>query len=94
MSESGVGLIVAATRQKAGSVAYTCPPSPGVGLVGGENAPATTDCAIVMVVSGSFSADRLSHEAAADTGAIETQTAAHTVTSAIVTSLMGSPPRA
>ena len=43
-----------------------------------------------MVVPGSLSADRLSHEVAADTGAIETQTAAHTVTSANVTSFMGS----
>jgi hypothetical protein len=87
MSESEVGLIVAATRQKAGSVLYVCPPPPAAG---GENAPAATDCAIVTVVSGSFSADRLSHEPAAVVGSIETPMATHTANSAIVTGFMGS----
>jgi hypothetical protein len=36
-------------------------------------APAATDSAVVMVVSGSFSDARLSHEAAAETGATVAQ---------------------
>ena len=92
MSESDVGLIVAATRQKAGSVLYACPPPPPP--AGGENAPAATDCAIVIVVSGSFSADRLSHEPAAVNASVETHTATHTANSALVTGFMASPPRA
>ena len=94
ISESGVGLIVAATRQKAGSVAYACPPSPEVGEVGGENAPATTGCAMVMVVSDSFNADRPSHEPAAVNASVETVTATLTANRALITGFMASPQRA
>ena len=61
--------------------------------VGGENPPAATDCAMVMVVSGSFSAERLSHEPAAVNDSIETQRARHAADSVIVTSFMAPPSR-
>src|SRR5215813_13004315 len=69
ISESVVGLIVAATWQNAGKSPNCAPPRPPPARPPppGENAPAATDCAIVMVVSGSFSPARLSH-GAADTG--------------------------
>src|ERR1041384_7075204 len=67
MSESGVGLTVAVTRQNAGrsanGLAPPRPPRPGA-----ANAPAATDSAAVIVVSANFRAFRLSHEAA-DNGA-------------------------
>ena len=66
MSESGVGLIVAATRQKAGSRSYAAGGGPGsVNGFSGMNAPAATDAASVMVVFGSLSDARLSHDWAA-----------------------------
>jgi hypothetical protein len=71
ISESGDGLNVAATRQNAGSclkMAFGCAdPRP---VAGGENAPAATDCANVIVVFGHDKASRLSHVAAYDSGAI------------------------
>src|ERR1700732_4218851 len=58
ISESEVGRIVAATRQKAGSFAN------GGGWpeleLGGVNAPAPTASALVMVVSGTARVERLS----------------------------------
>src|SRR6185312_9691799 len=61
ISESLVGLIVAATRQNAGRF-FT--EAGGTIAPGGMNAPAATGCANVMVVSGSLSAARLSQVAA------------------------------
>src|SRR2546422_6339504 len=70
MSESLDGFKVAATRQKPGrSSKRGAPPRPAAGTV---NAPGATDCAIVIVVSGSFRADRLSQEAAAAGAAFST----------------------
>src|SRR5262245_39078159 len=66
MSESGVGFTEAATRQNAGRSLNGAPP-PRPPPPAGANAPAATDCASVIVVSGSFSEARLSH-GAADTG--------------------------
>src|SRR5690242_11683232 len=62
MSESLAGLMVAVTRQNAGRflVDGAGTPEPD----GGTNAPASTGCADVMVVSGSFNAARLSQVAA------------------------------
>jgi len=60
-SESLAGLIVAATRQNAGTF-FT--EAGGALAPGGMNAPAATGCANVMVVSGSLSAARLSQVAA------------------------------
>ena len=92
MSESDVGVIVAATRQNAGSVRNPCPPLPSPPpAAGGENPPAATDCAIVMDVSGSVSADKLSHGAAAN-ASLDNETATHTAHSAHVSSFMASPP--
>jgi hypothetical protein len=54
-------LIVAATRQNAGTF-FT--EAGGALTPGGMNAPAATGCARVMVVSGNFSAARLSQVAA------------------------------
>src|SRR5215475_774344 len=68
--ESLVGLMVAVTWQNAGRSLNCAPPPrppPARPPPPGENAPAATDCAIVMVVSGSFSPPRLSH-GAADSG--------------------------
>src|SRR5262249_746168 len=66
ISESVVGLTVAATWQNAGKSPNCAPPRPPPARPPppGENAPAATDCAIVMVVSGSFRPARLSHGAA------------------------------
>src|ERR1700760_3775300 len=61
ISESLAGLIVAATRQNAGRF-FT--EAGGALAPGGTNAPAATGCADVMVVSGKFSAARLSQVAA------------------------------
>src|SRR4030095_6508202 len=65
MSESVVGLTVAATRQNAGTFLYEA----GIGSAGGlagVNAPAATELATVIVVFGSFRLVRLSHVAAMD----------------------------
>src|SRR5262249_50561675 len=67
ISESLVGFMVAATWQNAGKSVNCAPPPrppPARPPPPGENAPAATDCAIVMVVSGSFRLARLSHGAA------------------------------
>src|SRR5579864_378738 len=61
MSESLAGLSSMMTRQKAGrSLIAGAPGMPP----GASNPPAATDCADVMVVSGSFRLLRLSHDAA------------------------------
>src|SRR5271154_2159076 len=73
MSESGVGLSVAAIRQKAGKSlkdgpgGATLPAGAGLALGGAGmmNAPAFTVCAEVMVVFGNESDERLSQVAAA-----------------------------
>ena len=52
MSESGVGVSVAATRQNAGRAGIGGPS-------GGRNAPAGKDSAIVTIVFDSFDFDRL-----------------------------------
>jgi hypothetical protein len=63
ISESLVGLMVAATRQKEGRSLYAISPSwrrkekEG----GGAKAPAVTGAAIVIAVCGSESLERLSH---------------------------------
>src|SRR5687767_13488243 len=62
MSESRVGVSVAATRQKAGSFAAAGGTLPLA--VGGENWPAPTTTACVTATFDSFSAARLSHVAA------------------------------
>src|SRR5215469_7858514 len=60
MSESLAGLTSAITRQKAGtSLNAAMPAAPPAGA----NAPAATDCALVIEVSGSLRALKLSHEA-------------------------------
>src|SRR5262245_52147716 len=59
ISESFVGLITPATRQKAGNSLYVAAEP-----VGGANAPVATDCAAVIVVSGSFNSANPSHVAA------------------------------
>src|SRR5687768_2567610 len=63
MSDSLVGISVAATRQKAGRSAIGAPPRPP--RPGAVNVPAATVCAAVMVTFGSFADDRLSQVAAA-----------------------------
>src|SRR5258706_1347723 len=63
MLESGDGLSVAATRQKAGRLI-------SVALNGVVNEPAGTASAIVIAVFGRVSDDRLSHVAARAEGAI------------------------
>src|SRR6476646_8516079 len=60
ISESLAGLMLAATRQNAGRFLTAAAGTPG----GGTNAPASTGCASVIVVSGSLSAARLSQVAA------------------------------
>src|SRR2546426_11868035 len=62
MSESLLGVSVAATRQNAGRSAYglALPPSR---LPGGVNCPAPTTCADVIAASFSASFARLSHVA-------------------------------
>src|SRR6516162_8348753 len=59
MSESGAGLISAMTRQKSGNCLTS-------GRVGAAKVPAATTCAEVIVVSGSLSPLKLSHDAARD----------------------------
>src|SRR5262245_50213316 len=61
MSESAVGLSVAATRQNAGRSANGLPPPRPPGC---ENAPAATASAAVIVAFGSAADARLSHVAA------------------------------
>src|SRR5262249_61449977 len=56
ISESAVGLITPATRQKAGKSLYGA-----AGPVAGVNAPGATDCAAVMVVLGSLRSASFSH---------------------------------
>jgi hypothetical protein len=72
ISESLDGFNVAATRQNAGSclkVAFGCTaPCP---VAGGENAPAATDRASVIVVFGSDKASRLSLVAACDSDVMD-----------------------
>src|SRR5215468_832860 len=69
MSESEVGLIVAATRQNAGRSRYATAcggpfkPRPA-GPAGGANVPAATGCASVIVVSWSFRLPKVSQVAA------------------------------
>src|ERR1044071_55034 len=62
ISESLAGFRVAATRQNAGRFLVAAAGMPKAD--GGTNAPASTGCASVMVVSSSFSAARLSQVAA------------------------------
>src|SRR5262245_16758274 len=65
MSESLVGLIVAATRQNSVSSLYGfAPRPPPCRSPGGVKCPAGTSCAAVTVVSFSASVARLSQEAA------------------------------
>src|SRR5262249_57858219 len=64
--DAGVGLAVAAPW-KTGGRSPNCAPPPRPRPPAGVNAPAATDCASVIVVSGSLSEARLSH-GAADTG--------------------------
>ena len=73
MSESFVGLISPATRQKAGKLSNG---GPGIenGL-GSVNVPAGSDFATVIVVSGRVSAARLSQVAAPADGARKTHAA-------------------
>src|SRR5437667_5101908 len=73
MSESFVGLISPATRQKAGKLSNGGPGNAN-GL-GGANVPAGSDFATVIVVSGRFSAARLSQVAAPADGARKTHAA-------------------
>src|SRR5262245_24743783 len=71
MSESLDGLSVAAMRQNAGRL-FCAPPRPPRApppAPGGVNAPAATDSAAVIVVSGNLSDARLSHDEAAVSGA-------------------------
>src|SRR4029077_10334544 len=68
ISESLAGLSVAVTRQNAGRFLVAAAGMPKVG--GGTNAPASTGCAKVIVVSGSFNAARLS-QVAAMTGTLQ-----------------------
>ena len=64
MSESALGRIVPATRQKPGRLLDAPPRPPRPAPPGGVNIPAATDCARVIVVWSSFSAASASHEAA------------------------------
>src|SRR4051812_25491680 len=63
MSDSLVGLSVAATRQKAGRSPNWAPPARPPPPAG-ANAPAATGSAAVIVALGSASVARLSHDAA------------------------------
>src|SRR5262252_2441010 len=65
ISESVLGLIVAATRQNAGRSANAFPPPPRPAGAA-ANFPASTDCASVIVVSASFNPARASQFGAAD----------------------------
>src|SRR2546425_1173786 len=73
MSESFVGLISPATRQKAGKLSNGGPGNAN-GL-GGVNVPVGSDFARVIVVSGKVSAARLSHVAASADGGRKTHAA-------------------
>ena len=69
MSESGLGLIVAATRQNGGNwlnEAPCGPPRPAA--AGGTNVPAATVSASVIVVLGNTSDASRSHGAGVDGG--------------------------
>src|SRR6187397_3392954 len=87
MSESGDGLSIAATRQNAGRSVNCAPPPRPVAVAppprpppcGGVNAPAATDCAIVMVASGSLSDESISHDCAATGRALNTRSAGRIV---------------
>src|SRR5262245_44418618 len=57
MSESLVGFRVAATRQKAGRLAYALPPRPP----GATNWPASTTCANVIVAPATVTVESVSH---------------------------------
>src|ERR1700730_12237107 len=70
MSESGDGLMVAATRQKAGNsegaMMVSAPRGPALGKgIGGLNPWSATDWANVIAVDGNFKAARFSHVVAA-----------------------------
>src|SRR6185369_13873181 len=73
ISESGVGFAVSATRQNAGRSANWFPP-PRPPPPAGANAPAATAWAEVIVASGSFSEERLSHGAADAGRTVKTRT--------------------
>src|SRR5256885_4431613 len=62
MSESDVGLMVMATRQKSARFLYGLTLPAASCAPGGANWLAGTTCAMVIVVSFSLSAIRLSHE--------------------------------
>src|SRR2546421_384992 len=82
ISESALGLNVAATRQNAGrslKAAGPGPPPRPPGAAGRTNPPAVTDCAIVIVVSDKRSDARFSHGVAALAGDV-TPMAANTKT--------------
>src|SRR5262245_30549760 len=64
MSESLLGVSVAATRQNSGSVLYELLPPPPPRATGGENCPAGTTWADVIFPSVKATAARLSHVAA------------------------------
>src|SRR6185503_7248226 len=74
MSESGEGVSVAATRQKAGR-SLNCAPPPRPPACGGVNAPAATDCAVVTVAFSSLSEESISHDCAATGRALNTRSA-------------------
>src|SRR5229473_1208908 len=79
ISESDVGLMVAATRQKSASSLYGLAALvPASRSPGGENWPAGTTWAIVMVVSLSVSAFRLLHDEP-NAGTADRDTKIHTV---------------
>src|SRR5438034_8211366 len=88
MSESGVGVSVACTRQNARRSVNVAPRPPGrPPRAGATNDPAATVCAIVIVVFGSVSADRLSHVAAKAPD--ETRANANVAVSTSVLGVMG-----
>src|SRR5271154_5629185 len=61
ISESGVGLSVATTRQKAGATLYRCGTFSPAFRSGGENAPAFTLSARVMLTLGNATCLRSAH---------------------------------
>jgi hypothetical protein len=71
MSESELGVSVAATRQKAGSALKTLGPRPDP--AGGVNAPASTVCASMMAVFGECSEARSAQVAASADCATKTR---------------------
>src|SRR6188474_1213958 len=72
MSDSLVGVRVAATRQNAGTSDSAAPPRPPAWA----SAPAATDVAAVTVPFDNFADDKLSH-VAAYAGAVDTTSAVH-----------------